>query len=91
MSSTTLRIKRHKGRFKIDVKRLRLPFTIFQECPECGRACSVDLAKEDHIAFPLLKEPFNAGGYCSECGHEWETLVVLNVTLVQYKGPPSTT
>ena len=75
-------VTRHLGtRFRVEVKRLNLPFTVTQPCPACGEVCVRNLTRDPAPSFPVLGEPVNLYGYCGKCYHEWELLVVIDVTL----------
>lgn len=68
-------------------KRTYLPFTITASCPKCGTVTHVDLSpgnQGDHyLSYPKVGKPSSLYLSCSNeaCGHDWETQVVLNVTL----------
>lgn len=81
-------VNRHLGtRFRVEVKRLYLPFTVTQPCPACGEVCVRNLSRDPAPSFPVLGEPVNLYGYCDKCDHEWEMPVVIDVTLTPVNAP----
>ena len=78
-----MRIKRKGGGGEVDVKRLYLPFEVRDACPECGEITTHDMM-DKYMSYPVLGKPYNIGGYCYKCLHEWERQVVLDVSLRAY-------
>lgn len=63
-------------------KRCHIPVTLKDRCPNCKNEITVNLSKGAYLSYPSPNEPFNYSFSCSECGHEWESeIIVLKVTL----------
>lgn len=74
------------ARGELDVKRCYLPGLTIRsqcsQCPKCGAAYAADLS-DQYLSYPKVGEPEGWGCYCSkdDCGHEWEVMLRLDVTL----------
>jgi len=65
----------------IDVKRFYLPGVVIKDvCPKCGAPWEHDFGSR-YLSYPTVGARVNAGGYCQECDHEWEVMVVLKVSV----------
>ena len=67
--------------FKLDVKRLHLPYTLHADCPKCGAMWSLDLATDGHLGYPTVGVPFLVPFYCPICDTSWGEKVTLGITL----------
>jgi ribosomal protein S27E len=68
--------------YKLDVKRLRLPFKIDITCKECGHQHVLDLETDRHLSYPIINEFVNFCVMCPECLHETcDHRINLNVSL----------
>ena len=74
-----VKITRHKTANEIG-KRVKLPYTVSDRCPECDNSCERDLSI-DGVEYPTPGEPINLYGYCDECDTEWDMFVLFDITL----------
>lgn len=74
-------IKKNRNKhFSIDVKRFYLPFEINWECPNCKTSFSEDL-NHHYLSYPDAGIPFVYDLYCTECEHEDEIEIQLDIDL----------
>lgn len=79
------------GRLELGVRRFYMPgVTVRSRCPKCSRAWRRKMS-EDYFPYPTAGEPFPLRCYCRDgsCGHEWNVMLRLDVTLsaVEPEGP----
>jgi hypothetical protein len=68
---------------ELDVKRCYLPGVVLRsQCPKCSADYAEDMAHH-YLSYPKVGKPEAYGCYCRNeaCGHEWEVMLRLDVTL----------
>jgi C4-type Zn-finger protein len=70
-------------------KRQYMPFTIKWTCPNCGRAC--ETGEDWYLAYPKLGGVNRVNLWCSECDHDHEIWITLEVTAVLTSAPEDKT
>lgn len=80
-----MRIQRLKGgaSFEIEVKRFRVPFRIWDDCPTCG--AETESGETAHyFSYPWVGEPEPVRFCCEDCEDapvEWERKVLLSLDI----------
>jgi len=65
-------------------KRVRVPVRATSTCPECGKAVTIDLGKDDnYLSYPKINGQTSLYFYheAGDDSHEWRHAVTLRVTL----------
>ena len=75
-----MKVKKLNRSTSIDVKRFYLPAIIKGKCPKCGTPTEIDL-ESDYLSYPILNEFECRHLYCSECEHEQEIEIKIEMTL----------
>lgn len=83
-----MKIKKLKGTFEIDVKRFYPPFSITDNCPNCGEEV-VGCDKSQYLSYPKLNTPTRVSFCCCTCEEdedlpkgakfEWEKKVIITM------------
>jgi len=66
--------------FYLEVKRCYLPFILSSSCPECKTAVERDL-EDQYLMEPCLGGETEVWFCCSECNHEWDENIIVDVTI----------
>lgn len=75
-----MKIKRSNATVTLDCKRLHLPFTLTDQCPECQDKVTIDLSDEHHLAYPAIDRASRVYFSCRSY-HSWTREVVLRIDL----------
>jgi hypothetical protein len=72
----------HKRTERIELeKRQHAPYTVVDACPKCGHDNEVNLARDHYLSYPIAGKPEEVYHVCSRCEHEWQTKVIVRITL----------
>lgn len=83
-----IEIEHGEGAIDLDVKRFRMNGVVLKtKCPKCGADHERDFG-DHYLAYPSANEDFDETLYCSECFHEWEVRLRLDLRLRVAEAPP---
>jgi len=68
------------GGFRVNVKRFYVPFTLKENCPNCGERYT-HCFDEAYLSYPMIGEPETVNCYCYKCDHEWERQIILTLDM----------
>lgn len=72
-------ITRTDDEYAPDIKRLRAPYIIKDNCPECKNEIQRDLRDGTCLEYANFEMPEDIFGYCDECEHEWPLLIKVDI------------
>lgn len=76
-----MNLVRTEDQFALDVKRFRMPYRIEGQCPKCSASYVRDFSGDAHLSYPVTNMDTDLCGYCSSCGHEWSTIVQMDIVV----------
>ena len=70
------------------MKRQHIPFTITDDCPDCGHENPRDYSSDEYLSYPELDgTPVELYFCCTECDHEWQPKIDLRLVVTEVVSP----